>query len=296
LDFSRRGAAEHTALIIPSLINRYHILDIDKGASFARSLAQKNIRTLLVDWGNPSTHENAFTLDDYFSDRLMPILEYMAELSGGAVSVVGYCMGGTMAVALAQLMPLYVKNLTCLATPWDFHGGDPAMGVKALTLLAMLEPHLEAWGYLPVDVLQSFFILQHPFNVHDKFVRFAAEQDPHAARIFTLVEDWLNDGVPLPRHVAHTCLKEWYGENRTMQGIWQVLGKDIMPQRLDIPSLHVIPRRDKIVPPANALALAKIMKNAKIIHPAAGHISMMVHAAARDEVWPQIADWLVTAR
>jgi polyhydroxyalkanoate synthase len=61
---------------------------------------------------------------------------------------------------------------------------------------------------------------------------------------------------------------------------------------LALPTLHVIPARDRIVPPESSRALAKATKGADMLSPAAGHVGMAVGSRARSEVWEPLAVWL----
>jgi polyhydroxyalkanoate synthase len=295
LDFSLPEVKGDVVLVIPSLINRYHVMDMDHGQSFVRSLAQKGFRPLLLDWDHPGEEEAAFNTDAYMEKRLLPALIEACRRAGGKVHVIGYCMGGLLATALAQLGGPGVKSLMCLATPWDFSAMDEGMRVRVEFALQQFETPVELWGEMPVDVLQCFFISLQPFLLLEKFIRFAAlEPDSTEARAFTLIEDWVNDGVPLAGPLAQECLQGWYLDNRPALNTWRVMGHSIIPSAIHLPSLHVIPQNDKIVPPASAEALAKGMKRAEIIQPHFGHISMMTHAAAQENLWPLLFDWLAS--
>ncbi len=295
LDFSAKKYSKPVVLVIPSLINRYHVLDIDKEQSFVRALAAQGFRPLLLDWGVPGSEEANFSFDDYLSKRLFSALNLAKKMQGGPVHVIGYCMGGLLAAALATHASDAIRSLTFLATPWDFQadGGEQAARVKKM--LPQIEPILQTQGELPIDVLQCFFISLQPFAILDKFLRFAAMKPRSTEeRAFILIEDWVNEGVPLVGKVARTCLQGWYIENTPVLGTWKVLGKAIRPQDIKLPSLHVIPQNDKIVPPASAKVLAGAMRQATVIQPEFGHISMMVNGAARDKVWPELFSWLAS--
>ncbi|MEO1248687.1 MAG: alpha/beta fold hydrolase, partial [Pseudomonadota bacterium] len=127
LDFAPDAPAETPAvLIVPSLINRYYILDLDQGASFLGFLAEKGFRPLVIDWGRPGPVEREFTLTDYIAGRLERALQAsLAHVSAPSLPVVGYCMGGTLVTALAGRRPDAVSAVVALATPWDFHAGEP---------------------------------------------------------------------------------------------------------------------------------------------------------------------------
>jgi polyhydroxyalkanoate synthase len=52
LDYGR-GSAGPAVLVVPSLINRYYVLDLLPEQSFLRHLAEAGLRPLVVDWGEP---------------------------------------------------------------------------------------------------------------------------------------------------------------------------------------------------------------------------------------------------
>jgi polyhydroxyalkanoate synthase len=89
-------------------------------------------------------------------------------------------------------------------------------------------------------------------------------------------------------------LQGWYIDNTTAKGKWNVLGKAIRPQDIKLPSLHVIPQNDKIVPPASAKALAAVMRQATVLQPEFGHISMMCNPEAKKKLWPKLFSWLAS--
>ena len=282
-----------TLLVVPSLINRAYIVDIQAERSFVRWLAARGFRPLVLDWGAPDAASRALTLTDVIAGRLENALTRARALAGRPVTVVGYCMGGTLAVALAQRRPDAVAALVCMAAPWDFTADAPA----AAGLIALARPALETvmagHGVLPVDYVQALFHALDPMLVIDKFLKFEKRrQDSAAAGDFVALEDWLNDGVDLPASVARECLFGWYMENTPARGAWRVAGTVVAPARLTMPCLLAIPARDRIVPPASALALGAAIPAAEILRLPLGHIGMMASRRAPARAWTPIAEWL----
>src|SRR5512146_443348 len=249
-------------LVVPSLINRAYILDLAPGQSLLRSLSSQGLRPMLVDWDAPAAEERRFGLGDYIAQRLEPALDAAREEAGAAPIVMGYCMGGLLALALAARRPRDVKALALLATPWRFHA---ERAEHARLLGALAEPitrSFAALGEVPVDVLQALFFAQDALTALRKFTRFAElAEDSAAARGFVALEDWLNDGVPLAVTVARECLGGWYGEDLPGQGRWRVAGRRVLPAAIQMPSLVVVPGNDRIVPPKTAEALADELPN-----------------------------------
>jgi len=286
-------SAGPVVLAVPSLVNRAHILDLTAERSLMRALAAAGARPLLVGWGAPGDLERTFSLTDYIAGRLEQALDRVLAEVGGPVVLLGYCMGGLLAVALAQRRRRDLAGLVCLATPWDFHAERPSQAKLLGASLSVLEPLLRNVGELPVDAIQALFAGVDPLQVIRKFVGFAdIHPDSERARLFVAVEDWLNDGVPLAAAVARECLAGWYGANTPAAGEWRVAGDIVQPAALDLPSLVVIPDQDRIVPPASAEALARVLPRTEALRPAAGHIGMIVGGGAPGRLYEPLIDWL----
>ena len=288
-----RESGAPPVLVVPSLINRGYILDLAEDRSLMRWLAAEGLRPILVDWGRPGPEERAFTFTDYIAGRLEDALDATIAETGARPLLVGYCMGGLLALALALRRQGDLEGLALLATPWDFHADGGVQGASAAAALPALAPLMEACGELPVDSIQSLFASLDPQLVARKFVAFS-RLDPASpkATAFVALEDWLNDGVPLAAPVARECLGGWYGENTPARGTWRIAGRPVDPGQLALPSLCVIPAQDRIVPPASARALAGKIPGTETMTPRLGHIGMVVSAGAGEQVWRPLRDWL----
>lgn len=282
-------------LIVPSLINRSYILDLSARRSLCRWLAQRGFQTYLMDWGAPDPQEQRFSLSDYVTGYLERSLDCVLAANGGRSPVlVGYCMGGLLTLALAQRREAQIAGLALLATPWDFHAGAGALPEAQLAMTAgSYLPLAARLGYLPVDALQSLFALLEPMAVVRKFLHFS-RLDPQsaAAEDFVAVEDWINDGVPLAAPVARECIEDWYRQNLTAKGAWEIAGERIRPEELRLPCLGVVPAQDRIVPPESALALCEVLRTIEVVRPRSGHVGMIVGQQALEDTWQPLAEWL----
>jgi polyhydroxyalkanoate synthase len=66
----------------------------------------------------------------------------------------------------------------------------------------------------------------------------------------------------------------------------------VLPAKLDLPSLCVIPETDRIVPPESALALGQAIPGAELLRPPLGHIGMVASGRAQELAWQPLAAWL----
>jgi polyhydroxyalkanoate synthase len=205
--------------------------------------------------------------------------------------LLGHCMGGLLALALAAARRREVAGLALLATPWDFHADPTSPDLTALLVPATLG--VATLGTAPVELLQSFFALIDQGGVAEKFAAFAGLPPDHPrARTFVAVEDWLADGVPLAGPAALEVLWFWYAANLPARGRWEVCGRRVLPGWLRLPAFLAIPRRDRIVPPASAEALAALLPRAEVVRPSGGHVAMIVGTRAREELHEPLAEWL----
>lgn len=281
-------------LVIPSLVNRAYILDLDEERSFLRFLGSQGVRCLLVDWGSPGEVERGFDLTDYIAGRLDQAFETAIALVGDSrLGVIGYCMGGLFALALASRHQRDIAGVVLIATPWDFHAGATVPPAMVSALSGLIETSFAPLGEVPTDVLQSLFVMNDPQLAIRKFSRFG-ELDPGSAeaRRFVATEDWANDGVPLALPVARDCLTRWYGRNEPAAGAWRVAGRLVDPTRIERPVLMVIPSFDKVVPAAASRPLAEQLPQVTVLEKSTGHIGLVAAASSRRPVWEPIAGQL----
>lgn len=291
----KRGVNLTPVLIMPSLINRAFIVDLEETHSFVAYLANAGRDVYVLDWGAPVDLKRTYSINDYVTQGAVPALAFIAGLHKRPSHVIGYCMGGTMAVGLASLVADQgmIDKLVCLAAPWDFHAGDGGLHTALAHLQPMLDTVIAGTGVLPVDWIQWLFAQIDPLYAFRKFTSLA-QLDPqdHTTQRFILVERWLNDGVDMAGPAATQCLHEWYGQNQTAHGVWTIGPHLVSPQIIQNPVLVVAAQNDRLVPAASAQALAQSIQHAVVINPTIGHIGMMASVRAPTLVWQPIAEWL----
>lgn len=304
LDYGQvRGAAPEgrPLLVVPSLINRAYVLDLMPERTLLRWLAARGFRPLLLDWGEPGVAECGFGIAEYGSERLLPAMRALREGAGGPVPVLGYCMGGTLAAGLAARLPEDVAALVTIGAPWNFdaHTGLSG-GLRAMLraegperVEALLEALGEAFGAVPVLLLQTLFALVNPMQMTIKFQRFARlPAESRAARHFVALEDWVADGVPMATRAAIDLLVDWQIRNRIIRGGWSFLGGTVRADAIRAPTLAFCGQTDSIAPLPISRALPEAVPGARMIAPPTGHVGMVAGSAAPAQVWRPLADFL----
>ena len=218
IDYAPDQQDGRPVLVVPSLVNRAYILDLKEDASFMRWLADKDYHPYLVDWDFPGEEEKGFSLEDYIN-RLSEFCSLIHNLHNRRIGLVGYCMGGLLALATAQANPQILHGLSLLATPWDFQSDNGRQADMLSGMMPLIEQTIHTTGFLPTDILQAFFTGLDPLLGLRKFTKFALSPDESSyAQAFVALEDWLNDGVPLTGPAARECLQGWYLDNHPHKG------------------------------------------------------------------------------
>ncbi|ODP36673.1 alpha/beta hydrolase [Sphingomonas turrisvirgatae] len=269
-------------VFVPSLINPPVVLDMPHGRSLLRWLSRQGLRPLLVDWGDPTPHDCGQDVTAHIETMLLPLLRSIGE----PVALVGYCLGGTMALAAAAAHR--VRGLALIAAPWRFSGFGPAALGSIDRLWHAAQPTCERLGLVPMEVLQSGFWQLDPGRTIAKFERFGRlPPDSAQARQFVAMEDWANAGAPLTYAAGRQMFDDLFCADLPGRGHWQVGGAIADPAALPCAAVEFVSLTDRIVPAASAAGLAD--------HRALrlGHVGMVVGSSARQSLWQPLADWLV---
>ena len=276
------GGAGKPVVFVPSLINPHIILDLSDHNSLLRFLSKQGWNVYLVDWGSPRAGDRDLDLAGHVEHRLLPMLRALPE----PPVLIGYCLGGTMAVAAAGLIE--TAALAMIAAPWDFASLPAGYGELVANLWASAQALCERLGFVPMEVLQSGFWALDPQRTIRKYADFASlPSDSEAEQNFIVLEDWANEGAPLTLGAGRELFERLYGANDTGAGKWTVGRKIADPAALDIPFLNILSDTDKIVP-AQASCHA-----GKKLHLRSGHVGMIVGREAREQLWVPLAEWLL---
>jgi polyhydroxyalkanoate synthase len=254
------GGSGPPVLLVPSLINPPRILDLDEQVSLTAAIARMGRRVLLLDWGK-ADERSGLTVAGHVEELLLPLLRNIGE----PAALVGYCLGGTMAIAAASAAP--VERLITIATPWNF-AAYPESSRRALAdMWGHSEAAAKQLGALPMEVLQAAFWSLDPERTVRKFADFG-RLDPASAeaRRFVELEEWANEGEPLPYTAAKELIEDLFGRDLSGRGQW------IAGDKLAVPALHLTADHDRIAPSATAPSGARIGIPS-------GHVGMIVGSA-----------------
>ena len=279
-------------LLVPSLINRWYVLDLGPERSVIEWLVAAGHDVHIIDWGTPRPEDRFATWDDVCGRWLGRALGHVARRSpDGVAHVLGYCLGGTLAVCHAAAFPERVASLVALAAPVDFdHAGimaawtrSPAFDVGAL---------VDAFGNVPWSLMQaSFHMIRPTLGLMKAVTLLDRAWDDEFLDGFLAIERWGNDNVSFPGACYRDYIERLYRGNELVRGTMTLCGRPARLGAIDCPTLVVSFEHDAIVPPAAAAPLSEgiAAPDRARLHLRGGHVGAVVSKKAARGLWPALS-------
>jgi polyhydroxyalkanoate synthase len=287
------SASSAPLLLVPSMINRWYVLDLRRGASLAEHLSRAGIDTFCLDWGIPEAEDRYLTWADVL-DRLARMARAVRRITGAPrIGVLGYCMGATLSSVYAALEPERVAALVNLAGPVDFS--------KAGFLGEMVNPRhfdaeaIAAAGNMSPRAMQAGFTALRPTTQIAKIVSLLDRgHDPAFREAFDALDAWSSDNIPFPGAAYATYIGELYQKNLLVKGEHFVRGRRADLKSIRCPVLTITADRDAICPPAAATGLNDFCGSAdkQVLSVAGGHVGAVVGSKASKVLYPALTAWL----
>lgn len=284
-------------LLVFALINRPDIFDLRPGSSFVEFLLEEGFDVFLLDWGYPGDEDSEIGLDDYVCDWLpWGIRETLRAAGERELSLVGWCIGGVLcAMHAAHADQPHVRNLVLLTTPIDTDGSLYAHWVRRDSF--DVDALTEALPSIPGAGIDWANKLMKPVtNLWTTYRKLWDDVQAGRARrdAYQAMAKWVADNPPFPARAFREWVTWMYKRNDLVAGRVHLRGRRIDLGRIDESLLVVTAGADHIAPRAGTLPLLDLVSSPDVTHldRPGGHIGLMAGSKARDEIWPEIGDWL----
>ncbi len=282
---------ETPILLGPSLINRHYVMDLMPGKSMAEWLVHRGHDVFCIDWGTPGPEDRYVTFDDICDGYLGRAVRFVARTSQrNKAHLLGYCLGGTLAVIHTAARPERVASLGLLAAPVAFKDEGP---LAAWTQNASFDPSaiVAAWGNAPWPLLQgAFHMLRPTLNLAKTVALIDRAWNDEFLDGFLALETWGNDNVSFPGECYVRYIEELYRGDALRKGTFTLGGKPALLQNVTCPLQVISFEHDNIVPKEAASALIELAgsKVKEHVHLPGGHVGAVVSRAASKRLWPVI--------
>jgi polyhydroxyalkanoate synthase len=275
--------------LVPSLINRWYVLDLGPGRSLIEWLVARGHEVYCIDWGTPGAEDRYLTWDD-IGGRYLGRAVRRAARATGRTHVLGYCLGGTLATAYTAAFPDAVASLTALAAPIDFaHAGMMATWTRTPTF--DVNALFDAFGNVPWPLLAASFRMLRPTQQAQKLVSLLDRAwDDEFLDGFLATERWGNDNVSFPGACYVRYIEELYRGNRLVSGGFTVCGRPASLPSIRCPVLAVAFTDDHIVPVPSAQPLIDRVssRDKQLLVDRGGHVGAVVSRKAAERLWPAL--------
>ena len=284
-------------LLVFALINRPDIFDLRPGHSFVEYLLDEGFDVYLIDWGVPGDEDADMGLDSYVCDELRwGIRETLRSAGEEELSLVGWCIGGTLVAMHAAIEPeTPARNLVLLTTPVDttqslyanWVGRDSFDVDQVAEVLPSIPGQGIDWANKMMKPVTNYWTTYR--QLWERVLEGKSRREAYQA-----MARWVADNPPFPARAYREWITWMYKENRLVRGRIRLRGRPVDLGRIEQNLLVVTAGADHIAPRPGTLPLLDMVASEDVTHldRKGGHIGLMAGSKARDEIWPEIAGWL----
>ncbi|MEX6502635.1 class I poly(R)-hydroxyalkanoic acid synthase [Pseudomonas zhanjiangensis] len=278
-------------LIVPPMINKFYILDLQPESSLVRHALAQGHRVFLVSWRNADASVADSRWDDYVEQGIIEAIQVTQRIGGQAqLNILGYCVGGALlACGLAVLAARGEKpaaSLTLLVSLLDYEDA----GILDIFIDEELVSYRERTiggeggpvGLFRGEDMGNTFSLLRPNELWWNYSveKYLKGQKPRPLDLLY----WNNDSTNLPGPMYCWYLRHTYLQNDLKSGKLQCCGEVIDLGSLDMPAYLVGAREDHIVPWTGAYASTRLLKGPlRFVLGGSGHIAGIINPPAKNK-------------
>lgn len=277
------------------LVSRSYILDLHRANTMAGRLREAGLDVYLLDWGTPGPADAQNTLETYVHRYLPRALRAaLTKSQAKEASLLGYCMGGNLALMGLASQDLPVRSLITMATPLDF---TALPGLAGVFQGRDIDPErLVDWtGNVPPDYLSAFFRVRKPTSDIPTAVRLWENLwNEEFVESHQAMARWAREHVPFPGAAFRQVAEQWLRQNGFMTGRLRLAGRRLDLGDVRVPTFGIIALRDDLVPPAASRPLGDLVgtDEFELLELDAGHAGLTASRKAATTTGPALEAWL----
>lgn len=288
-------------LMIYALINRPYVLDLMPGNSLVEFLVSQGFDVFMLDWGTPGDEDKNLSFDDYVLDYLpRAVKKVLRATHAEEITLLGYCMGGTMTAMYAALFPdKPLRNLVLLTAPTDFAPDEMGLfGVWTNEKYFNPDRVVEAFGNVPADLIDTGNRLVRPVTnyVGSYVTMWDRIMQGKSMDTWLAMSKWVNDGVPFPGEAFRQWIRDFYQQNKLVKGEITLRGRRVDLANITCPVLNIAGTKDHIctLPQAEATMRLISSQDKEFFVINAGHVGLLTGSDARKVLWPKLLTWMAS--
>jgi polyhydroxyalkanoate synthase len=283
IQYEPQGTRVHKVplLFCPPWINKYYIMDLAPGKSLIEWAVQHGHTCFAISYRNPDESMREVDFDDYLRQGPLDAVRVVREITGAEeVNTLNVCLGGTLtAIALAHNAAIgdrSIKSATFLNTLTDFStpGGLGVFTDEAT--IAGLEKSMAKKGYLDSGSMAHTFDALRANDLIFQYVSNNWLQGKKPPAFDLLV--WNKDSTRMPARMHARYLRACYLNNEFARGEFEVDGRKLEPEKVDVPAYILAAVDDHIVPWLSGYKTTQLLGGEnRFVLSTSGHIAGIVN-------------------
>ena len=238
--------------LVYSMVNQSFILDLAPGSSSIEAFVHEGYDVYLIDFGVPGYEDKDLTLNDYIHQYIQKgVQRALRHSKAKSVTIIGYCLGGTLAAMYTAIAEEPVKNLILTVAPIDFstfpifdkwlmaaQNGQLDVGRVLETIGLVPAPFIEAG----VRMITSPLYFSHYLSLLNR--SYDKEYVEHWRRF----NHWTKSHIPFPGASLKQLFDDMIKGNKLINGGIQINGKSMDLHNIHANLLVLSSKYDRLVP------------------------------------------------
>ncbi|MBJ7518334.1 MAG: alpha/beta hydrolase [Solirubrobacteraceae bacterium] len=295
-----RPSSELPTLLVPPLAAPAECFDLRRGCSLAAHLLAEGHATYLVEYGSIAFGDRNLGLEHWVDEVLPSAVQNVADDTGQPVQVVGWCLGGIMALlAVAARRDLPIQSIALVGSPFDFRRVPLA---KAFLPLAQVQDGAvgtaiyKTLGGAPAPLVRRVFQLTSWDKWVTKPAAVAANlHDRDMLAQMGAVDHFMGNMVGYPGRSIAQMYHLFFRNNDLADGHILLGDREIDLGNVEIPVLAVAGAGDVLAPVAAVHAVADLLTGAPEVRlrtAPGGHLGVLTGRSAVSTTWVELDRFL----
>ena len=298
----RAPTAHAPVLLVPPLAAPARCFDLRRGCSLAEHLIALGYPTYLVDYGPIGFADRQLGLEHWVEDVIPNAVEAVRRDAGGdrEVQVVGWCLGGIMALLAVAGQDLPVSSIALIASPFDFdkvRGSAPIRRLAELTGGRVVTALYQALGGAPAPLVSlGFQLTALDKRITKPLTLLRNIDDRDLLAHIEAVDDYMAHMLAYPGRTFGQLYHRFFRVNELADGRVELEdGHRIDLADVDVPALVVAGETDVLAPREAVHHVAGLLAGSpdvRVETAKGGHLGVLTGRSAHRTTWRHLDEFL----
>ncbi len=287
-------------LLVPPLAAPARCFDLRRGCSLAEHLISLGYPTYLVDYGPISFQDRALGLEHWVEDVIPEAIEAVSDdADGRPVQVVGWCLGGIMAMLAVAGNELNVRSVTLVASPFDFAQVRSMQVIRQLSELTggrLGTALYRALGGAPARLVSiGFQVSALDKRITKPLTILRNLNDRELLAHIDATDDYMANMLAYPGRTFGQLYHRFFRVNDLADGRVEMSDREIDLADVDVPVLVVAGKSDVLAPQPAVHHVADLLTGSPEVRVHAspgGHLGVLTGRSAQRTTWRHLDRFL----